>query len=445
MRPGPESGPGSGDPAADGREPGVGPPASQVDPLQREVPFPEPAPGAASLILASASPRRSALLSELGIAHRVDPAAIVEVRAPGETPEAYVERLAREKAEAVAARHPAAPVLGGDTTVAMGPRILEKPADEEDAVAILLALAGREHRVATGLALVIPGGTVHTGVQVTRVRFRPFSEAEARAYVATGEPMDKAGAYGIQGLGGALVEGIEGDFSAVVGLSVPLLLRLFREGGLPWAFPRPRHAGPVASAGPLPAAPSPAGSSPAGSSPPASPRPEALAALFDRELASLAAQLRAYPDDDAVWAHPPGTPNPAGTLALHLAGNLRHYLGAILGGDGYRRDRAREFEARGLPRAELLAEVEGAREVVAQVLPRLAPDDLARPWPAPLPPGAPAGPVPVETFLLHLLSHLAYHLGQVDQHRRTLFGGPGLGALSLAELPVGEPGSSPRV
>ncbi len=393
-------------------------------------PSPERGPGAPSFILASASPRRSALLSELGIAHRVDPAAIVEVRAPGETPEAYVERLAREKAEAVAARHPAAPVLGGDTTVALGPRILEKPVDEDDAVAILLALAGREHRVATGLALVLPGGAVRSGVEVTRVRFRAFDEGEARAYVATGEPMDKAGAYGIQGLGSALVEGIEGDFSAVVGLSVPLLLRLLREAGLPWSFPTPRSAAPGAPA----ATPSTRAST-----------ARTLAALFDRELATLAAQLRAYPEEAAVWVHPPGTPNPAGTLALHLSGNLRHYLGATLGEDGYTRDRTREFEARGLPRAELLAEVEAARQVTARVLGTLAPKDLARPWPAPLPPGAPAGSVTVETFLLHLLSHLAYHLGQVDQHRRTLVGGPGLGALSLSGLPEEEPGPNPRV
>lgn len=193
--------------------------------------------GARTLVLASASPRRSAILSELGLAHEVDPAALPEVRAAGETPEAYVERLAREKAQVVALRHPASLVLGGDTTVALGPRILEKPADEEEAVTMLLALAGREHRVATGLALVLPGGAVLSGVEVTRVRFRAFDGAEARAYVGTGEPMDKAGAYGIQGLGGALVEGIEGDFSAVVGLSIPLLLRLLRDAGQPWRFP----------------------------------------------------------------------------------------------------------------------------------------------------------------------------------------------------------------
>jgi septum formation protein len=372
------------------------------------------------LVLASASPRRSAILTELGLPHQVDPADLVEVRAPGESPEAYVERLAREKALAVAHRHPAAHVLAGDTTVALDDRILEKPVDADDAVAILLSLAGREHRVATGLALVTPEGQVHAGVEVTRVRFRAFHREEARAYVATGEPMDKAGAYGIQGLGGALVEAIEGDFSAVVGLSVPLLLRLLEEGGIPWSFPRAKD---------LAASAPPSGAS--------SHLPRTLAALFQRELGTLARQLRAYPDAEAIWSHPPGTPNPAGTLALHLSGNLRHFLGAVLGNDGYQRDRAREFEARGLPLSTLLEEVEAAREVAVQVLAALDPAALARPWPGPLPspPGGPGGPVSTEAFLLHLLSHLAYHLGQVDQHRRSLAGGESTGAMALSGLP----------
>ena len=209
-----------------------------------------PIPGAQPLILASASPRRSEILSTLGLEHRVIPAHIPEVRNPWEQPEVYVERLAREKALAVLAGCPGALVLAGDTTVALGDEILEKPASPEEAVGMLLRLRGREHRVATGLALASATGlalasaagptTLLSGVEVTRVEFHDFSEEEARAYVATGEPMDKAGAYGIQGLGGALVRRVEGDFSAVVGLSIPLLLRLLRGAGQPYRFPAPK-------------------------------------------------------------------------------------------------------------------------------------------------------------------------------------------------------------
>jgi septum formation protein len=217
------------------------------------------------LILASQSPRRSQILSELGIAHEVAPAHIPEVRAPGESPEAYVERLAREKAEAVWAvcegdggaadvrsRAPLV-ILAGDTTVALGDAVLEKPTSPGDAVRILMALSGTTHRVASGLALLragegagaatraeghAPAGPrILSGVSVTEVRFRPFTEAEAEAYVATGEPMDKAGAYGIQGLGSTLVEEIRGDFTTVVGLPVPLLVRLMAEAGIPYRFP----------------------------------------------------------------------------------------------------------------------------------------------------------------------------------------------------------------
>jgi septum formation protein len=199
------------------------------------------------LILASASPRRSEILTALGLEHTVVPADIPEVRSPSESPETYVERLAREKALAVLERHPDALVLAGDTTVALGDDILEKPADPADAVAMLLRLRGREHRVATGIALASStiGNATVSGVEVTRVHFRDFSEAEARAYVATGEPMDKAGAYGIQGLGGVLVRCVEGDFSAVVGLSIPLLVHLLQDVGRPYRFPAPERPTPA--------------------------------------------------------------------------------------------------------------------------------------------------------------------------------------------------------
>jgi septum formation protein len=380
----------------------------------------------APFILASASPRRAELLDALGIGHRVVPAELDETRRPGEAPEAYVERLAREKAESVRTRNPGAWVLAGDTTVALGDEILEKPEDAADAVRMLLVLSGREHRVATGLALAAPapagagkGARAPTvlvsGVEVTRVRFRPFGEDEARAYVATGEPMDKAGAYGIQGLGGTLVEGIEGDFSGVVGLSVPLLVRLLDRAGRPYAFPAPtrgRQEGPALS------------------------EAATLAHLLARELAAARREVLAYPDDETPWRTLPGWPNTGGTLALHLAGNLRHFVGAVLGGDGYVRDREAEFGRRGASRAELAAALAAAEGAVLAVLPALDPPALDAPAPV-NPPAWEGRPQPtLRAFLLHLLSHAAYHLGQLDYHRRAVTGDEaGVGAIGLGELP----------
>ncbi len=192
----------------------------------------------APLVLASASPRRSEILSRLGMGHEVVPSDLDESALPGETSVAHVERLAVEKGRGVAVRRPDAWVLAGDTVVILKGRILGKPATWEEAVEMLLALAGRAHTVATGLSLHAPGGgRCWSGVEVTRVRFRDFDGATARAYVETGEPMDKAGGYGIQGLGGALVSGIEGDYTNVVGLPIPLLLRLMAEAGVPYRFP----------------------------------------------------------------------------------------------------------------------------------------------------------------------------------------------------------------
>jgi len=189
------------------------------------------------LVLASASPRRSDILDTLGIRHQIQPARIDESPLPQEPPATYAERLSRGKASAVAGLRPGEWILAGDTVVALGRRILGKPRDADEAVRMLLDLAGRTHRVLSALALVEPGGRVRSGVQVTRVTFRAFDEAFARAYAATGEPMDKAGAYGIQGKGAALVEEIAGDYSGVVGLPVPLLLRLLAEAGRPYRFP----------------------------------------------------------------------------------------------------------------------------------------------------------------------------------------------------------------
>lgn len=189
------------------------------------------------LTLASGSPRRRQLLEMLGIPVRVVPSNVPEVRQPAETPLDYVERLAREKALGVRGRL----VLGADTTVIVRDEVLEKPADEADALRMLGKLQGRTHQVVTSVALA-SGGRIHQATDVTNVRFRRMSEDFLRAYVATGEPMDKAGAYGIQGYGAALVERIEGDFFSVMGLPLRLVLRLLEEAGERYEFGGPAGA-----------------------------------------------------------------------------------------------------------------------------------------------------------------------------------------------------------
>jgi septum formation protein len=188
------------------------------------------------LILASASPRRRDYLDMLGLSFSVEVTDTAERVLPGETPEEHVERLSREKASAVARRRPEAAVLGGDTVVVLDDEILGKPEDAEDAERMLLRLSGRSHVVASGLALVLPTGEVRSGVTTTEVTFRAFRPRIARAYVDTGEPLDKAGAYGIQGFGAALVSEIRGDYYTVVGLPIPLLVRLFEECGWEYSF-----------------------------------------------------------------------------------------------------------------------------------------------------------------------------------------------------------------
>jgi septum formation protein len=183
------------------------------------------------LTLASGSPRRRQLLEMLGIPVRVLPSNVPEVHRPGETPVDYVERLAREKALGVHGRL----VLGADTTVLLRDEILEKPVDEADALRMLSKLQGRTHQVVTSVALV-RGERIHQATDVTNVTFRRMTDDFLRAYVATGEPMDKAGAYGIQGYGAALVERIEGDFFSVMGLPVRLVLRLLEEAGEKYEF-----------------------------------------------------------------------------------------------------------------------------------------------------------------------------------------------------------------
>ena len=188
------------------------------------------------LILASASPRRAGLLTKLGLEFSVSPSAIPEDVLPGEAPEEHAERLSRAKVQEVREGSPGAMVVAGDTVVVLDGGILGKPAHPEDALGMLRALSGRTHTVVSGLAVAFPGGAVRSGVMSTDVTFRSFDDDFARAYVETGEPMDKAGAYGIQGLGSALVQEIRGDYTTVVGLPVPLLLELLRSGGVRYRF-----------------------------------------------------------------------------------------------------------------------------------------------------------------------------------------------------------------
>ena len=187
------------------------------------------------LILASQSPRRAQLLDMLGLRYDVAPADIDETYDAGEEPGAHAERLAREKAAAVARRRPDALVIGSDTVVVVDGDVLGKPAGREDAVRMVLRLQGREHLVATGVAIV-RGVVVTSAVERVRVHFRAFDETTARDYVATGEPLDKAGAYGIQGYGAALVDRIEGDFFAVMGMPIARLMRLLEDMGWRYDF-----------------------------------------------------------------------------------------------------------------------------------------------------------------------------------------------------------------
>jgi len=186
------------------------------------------------LILASRSPRRRQLLEMLGIPVEVRPSHVPEVQVAGEAPRDYALRLAQDKARAV----PGELVLAADTIVVLGDEILEKPEGEDDAVRMLLRLQGRTHQVVTAVALRA-GETVFEAVDETAVTFRPAREGMLRAYVRTGEPLDKAGAYGIQGYGAALIERIEGDFFGVMGLPLRLVLDLLAEAGEPYRFPTP--------------------------------------------------------------------------------------------------------------------------------------------------------------------------------------------------------------
>lgn len=157
-----------------------------------------------------------------------------------------------------------------------------------------------------------------------------------------------------------------------------------------------------------------------------------LETLVTRELRAVKRELEAYPDDASVWRSVPGVPNTGGTLALHVAGNLQHFFGAILGRDAYKRDRDAEFARRDVPRKELIAGIEAAIASVERTLRRLGDDVLAAPYPELIAKRT----VPTEVFVLHLATHIAYHLGQLDYHRRVVSGdSKGVDAVSVRELP----------
>ncbi len=191
------------------------------------------------LILASASPRRRSLLAQAGVRFEVVPAEIDESLLPNEAPTAYVERMAREKALAVHALHPEASVLGADTTVVgsvaadggVEEVVLGKPADRAEAERMLRSLSNAVHRVHTGVALVLPGSAAacRTHVETTNVCFSAIPEDELNHYLSTGDSLDKAGGYGIQGYAARWITRIEGDFFNVMGLPIAATVRLLRQ------------------------------------------------------------------------------------------------------------------------------------------------------------------------------------------------------------------------
>lgn len=187
------------------------------------------------VILASQSPRRRELLNLIGIAHEVAPADVDERVLSDESPVPHCERLARLKADTLASANPDAVVIGSDTIVVIDGDILGKPANVSQAVAMLTRLNGRTHTVHTAVAVAY-GGTTRAGAESVAVTFRTLDADTIAAYVATGEPMDKAGAYGIQGFGATNVERIDGDFFAVMGLPLGRLVGLLREHGLRYAY-----------------------------------------------------------------------------------------------------------------------------------------------------------------------------------------------------------------
>jgi septum formation protein len=183
------------------------------------------------LILASASPRRQELLREMGINFEVHPANIEESRKEQEGPLDYAMRMAREKAAKVAQQYPDQLVLGADTIVVVEQEILGKPADASDAARMLRTLSGRTHQVITAVSLAMRGRDADTRACASDVCFSPLEEREIQEYIAGGEPMDKAGAYAIQGEAARWVRQLIGDYSNVVGLPLPLVTEMLRASG----------------------------------------------------------------------------------------------------------------------------------------------------------------------------------------------------------------------
>ena len=185
-----------------------------------------------ALILASSSPRRQELLREAGIIFQAHAPHINEDQLVGEQPLEYALRLAREKAQAVAQHYPQSYVLGADTIVVVDGEVLGKPKDPADAVRMLRLLSSRQHEVTTAVSLVVPGTRTDTRACTTQVYFRKLAEDEIQQYVAGGEPMDKAGAYAIQGGASLWTDRIVGEFSNVVGLPLSLVTDMLRTNGL---------------------------------------------------------------------------------------------------------------------------------------------------------------------------------------------------------------------
>jgi len=187
------------------------------------------------IVLASSSPRRAAILRQLGLSPHIMPSSVEEKYLSDETPEEHVERLARSKAQSVSMHEPDAIVIAGDTVVVDGRRVLGKPRSVDEATSMLAGLAGKRHEVYSALALAGEHGTV-SAVARASVRFRSFDRATARRYVDTGEASDKAGAYGIQGMGAALVDAVDGDYYCVVGFPVSVFVQLLERAGWRYEF-----------------------------------------------------------------------------------------------------------------------------------------------------------------------------------------------------------------
>lgn len=199
------------------------------------------------LILASSSPRRAEILTALGIPFRVSPADVDESVLPGETGPAAASRLAGAKAAAASLRHPRDWVLAADTLVLLDGAVLGKPRDDDEAEEMLRRLSGREHRVVTAVRLARGTGGGQEEIEESRVRIAPLDEKEIRWYVSTGEPLDKAGAYAVQGLGARFIESVAGSFTNVMGLPARSVYRLLRAAPDPVLGRLALASGPVSS------------------------------------------------------------------------------------------------------------------------------------------------------------------------------------------------------